>query len=450
MDIHRLYRTLYIGFFVVLGLCIVGLLIITPGDAIYQARNNDQLYNIFVIAGAYALTAVIGGIIAISRRWTSKAVLKSIPKTWIPIEKDDVSKKVRKMIVASLTRSAVISYGSRPRIESSPATVLSEQNTRDAVTRLTSADGNRKKEHAVLHKRHGETENGEERAEEKGEGTVDAPPEEPMWGTIAHVGWSSPVSPDLPNLQYITVILELPHLIEARAVSVAPPDPDSVSNPPMPDFRAVDLLQRPPSMGLRDYISHLNSINIISDQKTASSFLAAYEYARFSSQPLTENQFRDLMKRFAELLRSMRSLSPAILSSLDIDQVESDIDDDNSASTSPATPRSRSLVSSHSVSSHSGNEGTIRTAPSRRLGTSVASTTRRFPEFSTAPATPSKRRVISRTPSANSFAQSRRPYNGNSSPSSTSLSSSQGSVIRLSSTNEEGALPYTLTIPGVR
>lgn len=441
MNPPSLFRVFYLGVLVVLVACLLALLIITPADAIRQALNNDQLYNVFVIGGCYVLTGILAVIIYISRRWTQKTVLASIPKTWIPIEEDDVNKKVRKMIVTSLTRSAVIAWDSRPRIDSTSATIASDLDTQDHVVRLPSVEASRRKEHAVLHKQRTETDKDEE--------MISIPPEEPVWGTIMHDGWSSPTSPDLPNLQYIAVIQELPHLIEAKAVSLAPLEPDSSSSSPGPDIRAVGLLQRPPSMGLRDYVSHLININTIPNPTIASKFLNAYEYARFSSQPLTETQFRALMNDFAELLRSMQALSPAILVSLDIDAVESDIDDDNSSLT-PVTPRSRSLVSSHTSSSRSGSEGTVRTAPSRHLGTSATSTTRRFPEFTTAPATPrSRRQVVSRTASSNTFAQSRRPYNGDSS-SSTSLSSSQGSVIRLSATNGPGASPYTLTVPGLR
>jgi hypothetical protein len=210
------------------------------------------------------------------------------------------------------------------------------------------------------------------------------------------------------------------------------------------------LLQRPAAMGLRDYIGQLTDVGIITSASTTTEFLASYEYARFAARPLSEHEFRDLMKLFAEVLRSMNPLSADVLASLEIDPPESDIDDDGGSSTStPVTERSRSIASSRKVGSRTSSEGTIRTAPSRRPGTnSSPSKSRRG--FSTAPATPSKTRVISRTPSMNSFAQSRRPYNGSNGASSESLrSTSQGSVIKLSRTNE-GELPYTLNIPGAR
>lgn len=437
MDItlRAIFKFLYNSFYILLGLCLVGLLVITPADAIRQSRDNGQLPYIFIIGGAYLATAIIAVWLYAGRLFSNRKAIAAIPKSYIPVEKEDVNKKTRRMIVASLNRSAAIAWDSRPRIPAEPPTVVSEPDNRDSIARP--AEGESEKD-------------GSSEAAEKEDQTVTIPLPRPVWGDIAHNGWSTPTSPDLPNLQYITVILELPHLIEARAVSLAPLDAESTSEPPLPDIRAVDLLQRPAAMGLRDYIGHLTSVGVISSPSIATEFLASYECARFSTRPLSEAQFRDLMKQFAEVLRSMNPLTPAILASLDIDPLESDIDDDASSTSTPTTTRSRSLASSRSAVSRESSQGTIRTA-SRNPGPNGTPKKKRE-RFSTAPATPkSKKRVISRTPSANSFAQSRRPYNGSSGDSSESLrSTSQGSVIRLSKTNEDGELPYVLNVPGTR
>lgn len=437
--VHLLFRIFYTSFFAVLNIVLFALLLITPADAIRQAYVNKQLYNIFVIAGCYLLTVVLALLIYASRLYTNRTVLAAIPKTWIPVEKGEVNKNVRKMIVASLSRSAAIAWDSRPRVSSQPATVVSRPGAPDLVAQSPMAAPIRS---GLFRTRSTKPENLPE--------TVIIPPPQPVWGEITHNGWASPTSPDLPNLQYTTVLLELPHLIEARAVSLAPIDPESASEPPMPDIRAVQLLQRPASMGLRDYIGHLTRIDIIRAPSTAAEFLDAYEYARFGTRALSEDQFRDLMKQFAEILRNMVALSPSVLLEYDSES-ESDIDDDATSSPTPVTPRSRSLASLHSESSRSGSEGTIRTAPSRRVRTN-GTVSSKPPEFNTAPVTPrSKKRTISKSPSVNSFAQSRRPYNASTGSSNESLRSmSQGSVIKLSMTNEEGRLPYTLTIPGAR
>ncbi|KUJ15415.1 uncharacterized protein LY89DRAFT_588159 [Mollisia scopiformis] len=328
------------------------------------------------------------------------------------------------MILAQLNRSATIAWDSRPRIPQEPTAIVSEPETKDPVA-VSAEKEPVKEEHGLFHRTH--------TTEEQ---VVTIPPPRPVWGDISHNGWSSPTSPDLPSLQYTTVILELPHLIEARAVSLAPTNLQT--DPPLPDARVVELLQRPAAMGLRDYIGQLSSMGVLTEPAATAEFLTQYEYARFSGRLLAEQQFRDLMGHFAELLRNMDTLGPAVLASLDI--VDSDIDDDGS-STTPITPRSRSP--NRSVSSH---EGTIRTAPSRHTDTTPS----KRQEFSTAPATPrSKKRVVSRSPSMNTFAQTRRPYAASSSSESL-RSTSESSVIKLSRSNTPGDLPYTLNIPGAR
>ncbi|TVY43041.1 Defect at low temperature protein [Lachnellula occidentalis] len=438
MKAPSLFGAFYITFFFALGIALVALLFIPPADAFHQAIKNGQKWIAVVIVVGYAMTIAAAIFLYSSRLYTNNRVLQDIPKTYIPVDKGDVTKNVRKMVVASLTRSAVIAWDSRPRVSPLPATIVSAPEARDTIVKAPEPESEDKEGRGFLRRHLTQT--------EKEDPIVAIPPSSAVWGNIAHNGWASPASPDLPNLQYTTVILELPHLIEARAVSLAPPDPESTTEPALPDIRVVDLLQRPASMGLRDYIDHLVTIGVLTSPSTATDFLSTYEYARFGGRPLNEEQFRDLMKQFAEVLRTMSALSPAALSTLDIG-ADIDFDDDTSSSNTPVTPRSRSLASSRSLTSLSGSEGTIRTAPSRRVGT-VASARRS--ELTTAPATPrSRKRVVSQSPSANSFAQSRRTWNVESGSSSSSLRSSS-SVIKLSRTNENGELPYTLSIPGAR
>jgi hypothetical protein len=446
----RIFRIYYSTLFTFLSIVLLALLLITPADAINQALSNNQLYNVFVIAGGYLLTLLLALTIYASRLYTNRTVIAGIPKTWIPVEKGDVRDSVRKMILESLSRNAVIAWNARPRVLDHATRAA--QNGQAQVPNINSFQPARTmiKHHKLLHRKRVTT--------EKDEQGISISPHPPVWGEIAHEGWSSPSSSDLPNLQYITVILELPHLIEAKAVSLAPPDTASPTTPPMPDLRAVELLQRPAAMGLRDYISHLTSLCILSPAIPVTNFLSAYETARFSSQPRTEKEFRELMRLFAEILRSMTPLDPTILDSLDA--IESDIDNDASSTTtsedltphsqnrSRSRSRSRSLAYSSAGSSRSGSEGTIRTAPSRRRTIARASTL--GPGLSAGPATlKSKKRerpAVERSPSIQSFAQTRRPY-AVSQASSNSLRSASGeSVIKLSKSSEPGDLPYTLQL----
>lgn len=449
-----IFRIFYSTSYTLFAIITLGLVIITPADAIKQALTNNQLYNVFVVAGSYFLTLIIATIIYASRIYTNRSVLAAIPKTWIPVEKEDVSKGVRKMVVESLNRSVAIAWAARPRITKTAAPAESPaQDGPEEVKRMEPRSKRR-----FLRK--APTTDNEKLA-------LPTPPKEPVWGVINHQGWSSPLSPDLPNLQYITVIQELPHLIEAKAVSLAPTDPGSSSDQPVPDYRAIEYLHRPSTMGLRDYVTHLTVLGVITAVAAATTFLTIYERARFFPHPLSEDDFRHLMTSFTEILRGMAPLSAEFLDALDLYsdieplhvEEESDIDDDGSTTSTPVTHYSRrtpvrtaSHRSSSNNSTHSG--GTVRTAPPRRLGTNGTATTRSGKGFFTAPATPMSREeraaspLTNRTPSFSSSLTNPRLRGPRSVASSASLRS-EGSVIRLSSGRREaGGLPYTLHIPG--
>lgn len=354
-----------------------------------------------------------------------------------------MNKKVRKMVVASLTRSALIAWEARPRIpqpQEAPAAV-SEPGEQNTVASAADAEMEKREGGGLIAK--------QESQFEGGDAVITIPSRQSQWQNISHSGWSSPLSLDLANLQYSTVVQELPHLIEARAVSLAPPDPELSAGPPLPDIRAVDVLQRPAAMGLREYIGHLTTVGIMTASPLTMEFLASYEYARFSGRPLSETEFRDLMKLFADLLRNMNGLTPDVLASLDIDPPESDMDQDGSTT---STPRTRSLVSSYNGSVRSESGGTIRSIPSRSIVVEETPSKHRE-KFSTAPATPRSKKttMITKKSSVGSFAHSKRPYTGISGSSSSSMrSTSQSSVIRLSKTNGSSETPYILNIPSMR
>jgi uncharacterized integral membrane protein len=256
------------------------LIILTPVDAIYQCYITQRLTNIFIITGAYVVTFILAVLIYATRIYTNRSALSGIPKAWIPIEKEDVGKSVRRLVVEGLARSAIITYQARPRD--------------------TTADGDAFTDYEML--------------------LVDR--DRPPWGAVEHPGWSSPQSPDLPDMPYDTVIHELPNLVEAKAVSLAPPDPfhaaSSPFEPSVPDTRVVDILRRPASMGLREYLQHLARLNVVRRPDISAEFLARYERARFSAHRLRESDFRDLMHCFAELLRDMRALDARIVGDLDL------------------------------------------------------------------------------------------------------------------------------------
>ena len=410
---HIFYNTT----FTFLSILLVTLLCITPVDQTIQAIKHRQVYDIFIIAGSHLLTFLITIFIYAGRLFANRSALAVIPKSWSPIEKGDVVERVRKLVAENLKRSAVIAYEAHPRnLEEDPAVIVTGVQNFPPKTPS-------------------------EAARQQLSGLV------PAWGTISHPGWSSPSSPALPNLHFDPIILELPHLIEAKAVSLAPADrlfipasqddgPES-SNPPLPDALAVELLQRPATMGLRDYISHLTSLAMIHPSALGSSFLAIYEKARFSGKPLHEEEFRALMNIFAEILRGMTVLDLDIVAGLHAEQdalsndVESAAGDADSLITSATveyTPRPDTYPSdaSSTTSSSRRSQATARTAQSlpRATHTDISS--------------------VNRTP---------RHHGGIHTPSSSSLRSrassgftqrSGGSVIRLSEARGLLDLPYTI------
>lgn len=448
-DTTLVSRIAYNAVYVLLCLLLAALLLVVPGDFIRQVLfSSNQYMNLIVLAIVFVLTVLIVLFVYALRLYVTRTVLASIPKTWIPIEKGDVGKEVRKMIVTDLGRSAAIAWEAYPKV-----VPLSTRASLEGVAEEpTMPDGHvkelrrslqlfRPKPPATMEEQMG----------------ISFPPLRPVWGEIEHDGWGSPNSPDLPDLQYSTVLSELPNLIEAKAVSQAPPDPDSVVHPPALDADVVAFLQRAPNMTMRDYVMHLISVGVLpaSSSAEAFEFLDCYERARFSGRPLCNASFRKLMHLFAELLRAMQplSLDSASPSSYgfapedhdDAYAYESDghIDDDAPRDTKPTTP-ARSGSSSLSLSSSTRSRA-------RRSGLLAGnSSVHTWHQYRTAPTTP--RSKIGRAPSTNSgsggsFAQSRRPYPV-SQASSASLRSvpSQGSVIRLATREDRGDLPYVLRV----
>ena len=288
--------------FTVLFLVLLVLLLTTPGDFIHQSIKKHEYYYIIFVSGTYVLTALSAGFFYFRRLYITRNRLANIPREWIPIGKGDVAKRVRRMIVDGFARSARIAYEGHPR-DLAKDTLPSRDGRKSGSDSKDSAGS---------------------RPATRGE-IVAA---KPAWGEISHLGWSAPSSPDLPNVHFEPVILELPHLIEAKAVSLAPTDPlyepptnADPQNPelPLPDAQAVELLQRPATMGLRDYLSHLTSIGMINPPTLGETFLDLYERARFSPQPLTEPDFRKLMDIFASILRGMKELDMTVLADLNED-----------------------------------------------------------------------------------------------------------------------------------
>ncbi|MCJ1331407.1 hypothetical protein MMC10_008097 [Thelotrema lepadinum] len=274
-----LFRLFYNTTFTVLLFIEVVLLLISPGDIIYQSYQQDRAWDIIIIAGVYALTLVIALFIIATRLYTARKELLAVPRSHVPIRDGDLPRSVRKLVKEGLARSVSIAYNAHPREVRQEEIQTLEQENRDIGS--------------LAHMK--------------------------SWLQIEHPGWSSLCSSDMPNLQYEPVLLEFPNLIEAKAVSLAPPDPlfkletsDSTDAVP-PDPLIVSILQRPPSMPIRDYISRLSSLHMLDTTPTTTRFIHLYEQSRFSKQPIYESTFRTLLADFTEIMHSLRPSPSKIL-----------------------------------------------------------------------------------------------------------------------------------------
>ena len=303
------FRIFYTTTFTILILLLTALLLITPGDHVYQAFKKKQFYNIFIVAGASLLTLLIAAFIFASRLYTTRSILAAIPRELNISEKGNsnwVPRQVRRLVREDLQRTVRISWIGRPRDIS---------RVREELQKRKGA--NPRPSTGLL-------------AAEKHLESASSGVEPPVWGTISHPGWSSPESIDLPNLHLPPIILELPHLIEAKAVSLAPTPKVSQHNAGLgsaqgepdeiqlaaPSPLATSFLQRPATMSLREYLTHLSSLGLINPPSLAVVFLARYEQARFSKRVISEKDLRTLMSIFAEILRGMKNLSPEMLEQL--------------------------------------------------------------------------------------------------------------------------------------
>ncbi|KAL2798427.1 hypothetical protein BJX66DRAFT_295587 [Aspergillus keveii] len=452
--------------FTFLSIILLCLIILTPADAIYQCYVTHRLTNIFIITGGYVVTFLLVVLIYATRIYTNRTVLSGIPKAWIPIEREDVGKSVRRLVVEGLRRSALVAHGARPRDLSTQDTAAGARGVSGddggyGIRAVNSADG-------------GEEIRGLLRGFD-----YDIDPAHPPWGVVEHPGWSAPsAAPSAtggqlpPDLCYRTVVRELPHLIEAKAVSLAPPDPIFSSSTNhlhtddwvrteeeiegnIPDTRIVEILRRSATTSLREYMQHLTELGVINPPESGTEFLSLYERARFSGRDLHESEFRELMGVFADVLRGMR-FSPEHLDS-DHPFLGMDLD--------PIRRRGTSLFASEtqseSILGPSDEEGetetdTLGSASISLPASSPAYGFARHQRFANENLDGASRgrnprgspQWTSRTPSTHSLRPVRSHVSGGSGStmSSSSGSGSGGSVIRLADARTENAsgLPYVI------
>lgn len=355
------FRIFYSGTFTLFVLVLTALLLITPGDHIYQSFRAGELFRIITVGGVYVLTFVIAVFIYAARLFSTRSALANIPREWKlgGDEKENpgiglgMGRRMGRVVRESWERSAIIAFESTPRDL--------RGNGRSRHIPVTKGRRN-------LFRREGGIASRDVFAE-------------PVWGTVQNAGWSGPGSADMPDLHFESVVAELGHIIEAKAVSFAPSDPEwemarETDDAAPPDPVVVGLLRRPVSMGLREYIAHLTSLGIITTSAVISELLSMYEATRFGGRLLQEDDFRHLMSLFSHVLRGMKPPDQAVIDKCRNDTKTAFVDDqeleewtDDQREPVSAimiqTPTLRSRNSTFSQLSRSDAGATAYTAPSR-------------------------------------------------------------------------------------
>jgi hypothetical protein len=296
-----LFKIFYSSSFTFVFLLLIAFCGVAPADKLYESWSRRRIVDIIIIAAAWVLTALIAAFLYCTRLYTTRSILRDIPKTFLPIEREDLpGRNTYRLIQETYARTAVIAYQAKPRGR------RIEKEVEGAGERMLALSGQMK----VHHHHHELTK--EEEALLK-----------PKWGEIKHPGWQSPASEEMPGLEYAQVADELVDLIEAKAVSLAPGvevEDGTVS----PDEMWVDVMTRPEGVGMRTYLSRLAELAVLPDDELVEDFLLMYEHSRYSGKPMTETDFQTMMRLFAEILRGMRKPSMD-----DLVDLESDLDDDD-------------------------------------------------------------------------------------------------------------------------
>jgi len=298
------FRIFYSTTYTTLFILTLVMLAITPATLLWTAISSNAFQYVFMIGGVYVLTAILALFVYSSRLYTNRSVLADVGKAYIPVEKGEVIKKVRKLIQGQLERSAIIAWESRPRdvlgelLEAEKEGLLDEDDTNGSFNRNGWTVGS----------------------------VISIDPARPPWGEVQHPGWTAPAiarGSVLGNLNFAPVMTELANLIEARAVSLAPaeqaPHADdifAITPEPTADPMIVDVLRRQPTVGLREYLTQLSYLGLVNPPAVGQDFLSRYETARFSGKPPSELDFNNLMTCFSQLLEGMTELSPEIIAEI--------------------------------------------------------------------------------------------------------------------------------------
>ncbi|CEP18487.1 hypothetical protein [Parasitella parasitica] len=109
---------------------------------------------------------------------------------------------------------------------------------------------------------------------------------EPRPEDVQVVGWAKPGTPLFAGLDFKKAVARTPAIVEKVAISISP------------------NYFRPLYVPVRQYIEILIQQGII-DKQLGSFYLRGYEFARFSQEPLNQDQYMEIMKHLAAILQNM-------------------------------------------------------------------------------------------------------------------------------------------------
>ncbi|CAO3658707.1 unnamed protein product [Rhizopus stolonifer] len=177
--------------------------------------------NLVVVGGTYVVLAFASLLFSCSRVLSVRGSMQTIPKTHIPIRKNDLPKKIYTKLKNEFDETKGIRENTIPRSED-----------------------------------------------------------------IQAVGWAKPGTPLFEGLDFKQAIARTPVIVENAAINIDP------------------SYKRPLYCPVRQYIEFLIQEGLV-DRQLGIFYAQGYEIARFSRDPLSQQQYIDIMKHLAAILQNM-------------------------------------------------------------------------------------------------------------------------------------------------
>ncbi|KAK9477724.1 hypothetical protein V1514DRAFT_333240 [Lipomyces japonicus] len=256
--------------------------LVTPADMIVQAIRNRQDYKVIIVGTTFVNICVVGLILYASRLYDVRMALADVPKRYVPGQEHDLPRSSAVLIEHELRRCSMIraqieqpaEWVSHPGLPPPPAP--STKNTTHYANNVNSDDNNNNNKNTTI---------------------------------------STASKFDFPEVPYVEVLIESARLLEEKANSLHLWLPGHRRNAGLRQEQQREQGAKQPGkdnpinsgsggMSFRDYVAELSN-HVQLDTDLAARFVQGYERARFSGISLTEWEFKELMRTFMGLIRSI-------------------------------------------------------------------------------------------------------------------------------------------------